>query len=1042
MNNKQQEQFEDLFNTELKRLNPEQKEAVFSVDGPVMVVAGPGTGKTHILSARIGYILKETDTLSSNILCLTFTDAGAHAMRERLLQFIGPEAYKVHIYTFHSFCNKVIQENLELFGIQRLEPLNDLERVEIIRQLIDALPIDHSLKRGRRDIYFYEKHLHNLFKQMKQENWTEKFIHQKITKYLKDLPSRKEYIYQKKSGRFEKGQVKTGKLQKENEKMERLWAAAALFHQYNQLLRKNRRYDYEDMLLWVIREFERYEKLLRFYQEQYLYLMVDEFQDTSGAQNRILQLLVQYWENPNVFIVGDDDQSIYEFQGARLKNLIDFHQNYEQFVKVIFLKNNYRSTPSVLKTANALIQVNEKRISKELGLEKEIIACHPNYLHSTVQTKIWAFPNRMQEEAAILNKILELHNTGIPYEEMAVIYARHRQARNLIELLDKKEIPYHTKRKVNILDLPMIENLRLLLEYINLEYKGIYRGEHLLFQILHFDFFHISQEDLIKLSRHLAKKTGNSNWKDSINDLSLLKKLKLKKAESIFQLATLINDTIHQYRNLPLVLLIERLINRSGLLQHILSLPDQSWGLQVLGTFMNFLKTETDRNPRMSLDELLEIISRMDANYLTVGAQKTEQTWKGVNFVTAHSSKGLEFAAVFIIDAVKDYWEPGRSSPYQFTLPDTLTYSGEEDALEARRRLFYVAITRAKEHLYVSYSKAKNNGKILQRCQFIDEIISSYPIPVNDRSVPAKQLINTYKTILQESKAPEILPLRKAMVDELLKDFKISISSLNAYLRCPLSFFYEKVLKVPAITSEAAAYGTAIHYALMLLFEKMRRSKGKKFPALKTFLSYFNDEMKRNYSSFSPKEFKRRLDMGRANLSEIHHTFLPNWHKEILTELTVRNVEVQGVPLTGTIDKIEFYKDHAHIVDYKTGSQNPVKISSPGPTRPYGGIYWRQLVFYKILFESYRSEPKVKSGEIFFIDPDTSGKMNSNKINISEADVELIKELVRSTYQKIREHEFYTGCGESHCVWCNFVLKNITKDNFSVKSTELLDDGS
>ena len=1028
------------FQQELDRLNDQQRVAVEQIEGPVLVVAGPGTGKTHILSARIGRILAETDTQPFNILCLTFTDAGAHAMRERLLQFIGPEAHNVHIYTFHSFCNKVIQENLELFGIQKLEPLSDLERVEFIRKMIETLPLAHPLKRGRRDIYFYEKHLHKLFQMMKKENWTETFLHQKIKKYLAELPKRAAYIYQRKAGRYKKGEVKEGKLQKETEKMERLWSAASLFDDYVRLLQSNRRYDYEDMLLWVIREFGRFEKLLRFYQEQYLYLLVDEYQDTSGAQNKILQQLMTYWENPNVFIVGDDDQSIYEFQGARLKNLVDFHQQYQEHLKVIFLKNNYRSSQAILDIAKVLIDKNKKRISSALKVDKNIIAQHPLFLKTGVKPAIIAYPNRMQEETALMSAIKKLHQKGILYEEMAVIYARHRQARNLIELLEKKDIPYQTKRKVNILDLPMIENLRFLLEYINLEYKRIYNGEHLLFQMLHFNFLEIPPADIIKISRHLA---GNyeAKWRDTIADEPLLNSLGLAAAARILNFSNLLNQTINNYRNVSLNLLIERLVNRSGLLKHILSQTNQAWGLQVLSTLMNFIRIEADRKPRMRLDGLLEVLGKMDANYLTVGVQKTEQAWAGVNFVTAHSSKGLEYRAVFILDAVKDYWEPGRIAPFQFALPDTITYSGEEDAMEARRRLFYVAITRAKEYLTISYAQTNNNGKILRRTQFLDEILATYPINIQEKTVSQATLLSAYQTILSERKEPQIEPIQKAVVDELLVDFKLSISSLNAYLRCPLSFYYEKVLKVPSVTSEAAAYGLAIHHALMVLFEKMKRSENKKYPGQKYFLGYFNQEMKRQKGYFTTKEYDRRVALGRANLNRIYTDFLPHWPKSTLVEHPIKNMAFRGVPLTGVIDKIELTKEMAHIVDYKTGSHNPAKLAQPSNAKPYGGNYWRQLVFYKLLFEANRpNTQKVTSGEIFYVDPDPSGQLASKKIIISEAEAQLIGDLVVNTYQKILAHDFYEGCGESHCTWCNFVKKNVLVDSFADAELDALDD--
>ena len=212
--------FNQSFADTLLALNKEQAEAVRHIEGPVLVVAGPGTGKTHILSARIGQILKETDTAPYNILCLTFTDAGVQAMRERLLKLIGPEAHKVHIFTFHSFCNKVIQDNLDLFARQDLALLDDLERQEIIREIIDELPHDHPLKKGRgSDIYFYEKHLADLFKIMKTEAWAVDFVEKNIKNYLESLPERSEYIYQNtKKGVWKKGDLKTEKWEQEQQK--------------------------------------------------------------------------------------------------------------------------------------------------------------------------------------------------------------------------------------------------------------------------------------------------------------------------------------------------------------------------------------------------------------------------------------------------------------------------------------------------------------------------------------------------------------------------------------------------------------------------------------------------------------------------------------------------------------------------------------------------------------------------------------------------------------------------------------------------------
>jgi DNA helicase-2/ATP-dependent DNA helicase PcrA len=178
------------FSEEYQKLNPQQRVAVDTIEGPVMVIAGPGTGKTQILAARIGKILLETDAVPENILCLTYTDAGTIAMRKRLQQFIGPDAYKVNIYTFHSFCNDIIQENLSLFEKTSLDPVSELEGIQLFKSLIDELPKNNPLKRYRGDVYFEINNLRNLFSSMKREGWTPEFILKKIDQYINELPIR------------------------------------------------------------------------------------------------------------------------------------------------------------------------------------------------------------------------------------------------------------------------------------------------------------------------------------------------------------------------------------------------------------------------------------------------------------------------------------------------------------------------------------------------------------------------------------------------------------------------------------------------------------------------------------------------------------------------------------------------------------------------------------------------------------------------------------------------------------------------------------
>ncbi len=218
-------------------------------------------------------------------------------MRKRLTDFIGPDAYRVNIHTFHSFCNEVIQDNLSLFEKNVLDPISDLEKIQLLKTLIDGFSKDNPLKRYRGDVYFDMRNLSSLFSTMKKEGWTVPFIRERVEAYVESLPERTEYIYQRNSGRFKKGDLKQDKLNGEREKMARLLAAVEQFDIFQQLMHKANRYDFDDMINWVIRAFKEHPNLLLDYKERFQYILVDEYQDTSGTQNILIGLLTSGEEN-------------------------------------------------------------------------------------------------------------------------------------------------------------------------------------------------------------------------------------------------------------------------------------------------------------------------------------------------------------------------------------------------------------------------------------------------------------------------------------------------------------------------------------------------------------------------------------------------------------------------------------------------------------------------------------------------------------------------------------------------------------------------
>lgn len=1046
-------------------LNPAQRQAVEQTEGPVMAIAGPGTGKTHILTARIGQILLHTDAQAHNILCLTFTDAAVNAMRQRLLSFIGPEAHRVHLYTFHSFCNKIIQENLEVFGQYDLEPLSDLERIEVIRDLMADLDMEHPLRWGKTDPYYYEQHLANLFQTMKAERWTADYLQAHIEAYVKLLPEQPEYRYKRRFGPHKKGELKQAQYQKTLKKMEQLKAGIQLFADYQDRLEMRQRYDYEDMILWVLEAFEQEDFLLRIYQEQYLYILVDEFQDTNGAQSAVVEHLVAYWqEQPNLFIVGDDDQSIYEFQGARMKNMTDFYERYADSLLLVVLKENYRSSQHILEAARHAIEHNDLRIINQLealGLNKQLIGANPDYVQLDVPVQIIAYPNQLQEEIALVQQLEALQSQGVAWSEMAVLYAKHKQAETLIDLLEKRGIPYQSKRKINILELPLLYNFRKLLAYIAQEYKKPFSNEEVFFEFLYYNFVGISAQDASLLTAYMARQTKAAYlqrayeqvplWRETLRNRALLEELGLENPDRVTAFVQFLDESIHQYKDLSLPRLLEFIINKSGLIGYVTRHERKLWLTQVVGTLFEFTKRECAKNHRLDLGGLLMLLDHMQDNNLGMGVFQVQQANNGVQLITAHSAKGLEFEYVFIINAVKDFWEPSNKSGRKFTLPDTLLLSNATDALEAARRLFYVAMTRAKKRLQISYYQYNSKQKPQTTAAFVDELVQHQGLGLELEAREATEAAQWQLLLLTEQpEKPQINLLDSATLHYLLDGFRLSISALNSYLQCPLSFYYEYVLRIPTVSSPEAAYGTAIHNALHRLFIAAMKTDPIELPSAEHFLSLFEYELSKQKYFLTKKVFDERLELGNRHLPIYYKARKHSWvqqlrHSTVWTERPFRNVEIEGVPITGTIDKLVFQaidgSQSLHLIDYKTGKLKENRLQGQSKSQEYGGNYWRQLLFYKILVEQANAMPYVvKAATIDYLTPTEEGVFPSRSLQFDTKEVAAVKEMIRLVYEKIMQHQFSEGCGERSCKWCNFAQRNSIPASFSNPALEQLDD--
>lgn len=1038
------------YQNEYTKLNAAQKEAVDAIEGPVMVIAGPGTGKTQILAIRIGKILLETDTLPQNILCMTYTDSGAVAMRKRLLKIIGPDAYKVNIHTYHSFCNQVIQDNLSYFEKNSLEAISDLESIALLRELIDQFPKNHPLKRYRSDVYFETKNLRQLFSNMKREGWSTDLILDAINEYLKDLPTRDEYIYKRKTGQFNAGDLKMELLNAEKDKMAKLEAAVKEFDKFQKMMQNRKRYDFDDMINWVIGVFKNNHQILAQYQEQFQYVLVDEYQDTSGTQNTLVEMLTSYWDEPNIFVVGDDDQSIFRFQGANVENMLVFMKKFQN-IKTIMLTENYRSTQPILDISKTLIDKNNERLINHVqGLNKTLLTGKETLKNSTQLPIIKAWRNAREEMIGITNEIETLVHSGIEPKKIAVIYKENKYGEELAEFLKCRSILFYSKRNINLLDLPLIKKIIRFFEYLDAEMDTAFSGDQMLFEILHYDWFGIRPLEIAKLSientQRLYKKdlSGFRNIID-IKTNSIAGSLFEKNiSDELAQTGKFIENMLGNISNITLQQLLERIIRDSGMLGIIMKSTDNHWQMQVLTAFFDFLKNETKKDPSLDLNTFVKVIQMMRKEEIALPIVQVGGNEKGVNLLTAHGAKGLEFEYVFFAGCNASFWEKKRANNKGYKLPDTLFVSHSTATSEEElRRLFYVALTRAEQFLTISYAKQKDDGKDLESSMFLEEIKAVHVLP-EEHPVPETSVITAFNLVrLLSAQSPVIEKMDTDIIDKALDKFAMNVTALNNYLNCPLQFYYNNLIRIPSPKNETLEFGSGVHFALESFFNKMKEDPSNKFPSKQVLIDDFVLYLYRHRESFTKEEFDRRMEYGREILDKYYDKKINSFNKIVAVERNIRNVMVDGVPLKGKIDKMEFDGHKVNVVDYKTGNPDnaKAKLKNPQHDPPYGGDYWRQAVFYKLLIDNNeQGKYQVMSTEFDFVEPNAKKEISSTLVPISKEDTDAVRVQIQLVWEKIQARDFYTGCGKEDCHWCNFVKTNKLQVGFIEEEQEVLFD--
>jgi DNA helicase-2/ATP-dependent DNA helicase PcrA len=1029
--------FQNNFLSEYQKLNDQQRQAVDTIDGPVMVIAGAGTGKTQTITLRIGKILTETQVNPNNILCLTFTENAAINMRSRLLSIIGPSAYSVRISTFHGFCNSVIKENPDKFLFSKKESvsLDEIKQIQIIRSLIDQLPATSSFK-NINSLYFFQKDIIRSIQSLKKENIIPDAF-EKLIKLATDfsqvaLPtvdlltqiraSKKaegeivsivenllqkdiDILYQTRLkfhlGSFTRSEISLSDLKREVKdfitktslQIPKQLDLLTIYRGYQQQLLDQNLFDFDDMILWVVNSFKTDLNFLANYQEKFQYILVDEFQDTNSSQMEIINLLTQSQESPNVFVVGDDDQSIFRFQGAAIENIFTFYQKYQSTIKVIALKNNYRSHRLILESSDNVIKNNQTRIANFIAnLDKTLVATKT---FDPDPINLFVANSEVEENFYIAQKIKNLIDSGTKPSEIAVLFRNNSDVDELISFLRQFQIRFLRSDAVNILENLSIQQLIDLFRYIDNPVDDVLLGK-----ILSFKFLKIKSLDLYRLYHH-SKNNSLSEVilnQERLSDLKITPKSQKKLSKFIKDIA----DIEKLKTNFTLPEIFNLVIRKFNYLPYVLKHQDLNL-LKQLNALYSQLKNSLTIE-KIDLHQWIENISTLVDNQISLNTLPlVDDLDQSIRLMTVHKSKGLEFEHVFLIKVLSGKWDSSFSRsniklPLGIIKTDIASVSLDKD-IEEDRRLFYVALTRAKNQIYISYSKFNENGKELLPSVFINEIDQKLIQKINSNlATESESLISFFNPA-----SPKIisLNLESYLKDYLAHQYRFNITHLNSYLKCPLCFFFKTILHLPQTKTRSLSFGTSVHGALAYLFNIYK--KDNQLIPLEKFLSIFETNLKRE--SVNESDFNDLLITGRQMLTDYYEFYKDTFNGNCLTEHDFKfyGARLGDIPLTGKIDKMEILDNkNINVVDFKTGKpDNKYKELS------VDGDYFRQLVFYKLLCQQSHGFPyHVKSGTIDFIQKDAKGYYKRANFEITNQHVADLSILITETYQKILNLEF------------------------------------
>lgn len=1068
------------FDERYEKLNDQQKQAVQTIDGPLMVIAGPGTGKTELLSMRAAYILKTTDTLPQNILCLTFTEQGAEAMQRRLIDIIGPEGYQVPVHTFHGFAADIASRyRHHFYNGTEIGVADNIQRHQIISSIIDSLDFNNPLKTSFAGAYTTIGDIQTAISEIKRSGMTDdelqvvleadelavsaterilgNVLGGKIAKSSLDgfraaaseiaeiaepepqptIPRLSTLIADSLTRAVEEASdhprvtppltawknewcTKDASGQpvlKSRGRLEKLRALLPIYRLYRHVMAEARLQDFDDLILELIHVLETQDEVRYELQERYLYFMVDEFQDTNLSQMRILDNLTENpvnEGNPNLMVVGDDDQAIFSFQGANIGNVLTFLRRFDDRDPIV-LRDNYRSPAPVLTAARSVITKAADRLETvHPHLSKDLNAHHAP---QNVTTELLDFHSAEEERAWIAEHIKSQLEDGLQPSEIAVIAKKHTDLESLLPHLARHSIAVSYEKRENVLENHAVAQLILLARVVQ-ELSAERRNEAnaALPELLAHPAWDISTETLWQLS--LKAHQTSQQWFELLPEFDETKAVHGWLAEST-----------RQAKLLPLELMLDRLMGHNQ--------PEDESFVSPLKTYFFRDLTDTDDATRYleCLDSLYAIREKMrghfanepsltldsfvrfvDLHYATgnkiTRLRRYGDSEHAVNLLTAHGSKGLEFDTVYILNATDGQWgAKARGKTPLISYPENLRLRERSNTPEERLRLFYVAMTRSKCRLYISYAHTSDTAKPQLLADFLsaEDTLTPRSMPHHDdlRTSIEHAELKWYDRLVNTP--PQ--DLQTALADRL-RTYKLSATDFCAFLDVtkggPQGFLLNNLLHFPSAMSPAASYGSAIHAVLQRAHNHI--AAGKQPLPEEDVLQLFEQEL-RTYP-LSATDLSHYLAKGaeslHAFLAAKYATFAPTQVTEL--NFAGQQVVLGDARLKGKLDLVDI--DQAaktlSITDYKTGSA----FTDWGKGGLYDKLkshhYSQQLRFYELLVANSRDYRNytVTESHIQFIEPDKAGQIRSLQLTSTPDDLERLGQLIGIVWRMIMKGEF------------------------------------